>query len=86
MKIEYNGTEKIDANDGSEYDCIVFTLIIDDKAFKDKKEAMKIYISNDNNRIPVRINSKLKVGSTYVLLKEVKGNRHPLKTSGANTK
>ncbi len=81
IKIKYNGTEKIDANDGKNYDCIVLTLVISDKAFEDKKEAMKIYITNDQNRIPVRINSKLKVGSTYVLLKKILGNKYPLKNN-----
>ena len=78
MKIKYHGTEKVEANDGKKYDCIVLTLVINTSAFENQKEAMKIYITNDENRIPIRINSKLKVGSTYTLIKKINGNKPPL--------
>ncbi len=81
MDIEYHGTENIEANDGNKYNCIKLVLVINDKAFEDKKEAMKVYITNDNNRIPVRIDSKLKIGSTRVILKSIKGNKHSVKAS-----
>jgi len=80
MDIEYRGSENMKANDGKSYDCIKLTLVINDKAFEDKKEAMTVYVTNDNNRIPVRIDSKLKIGSTRVILKNVKGNMHTVKT------
>jgi len=79
MDIEYHGSENIKANDGKSYKCIKLILVINDKAFQDKKEAMTVFITDDNNRIPVRIDSKLKIGSTRVLLKNIKGNMHPLK-------
>jgi len=78
MKINHNGKEQIEGNDGKKYDCIVLTLVINTSAFEDQKEAMKIYITNDENRIPIRINSKLKVGSTYAVIKKISGNKHPL--------
>lgn len=80
MDIEDRGTEKISANDGKKYDCIKLVLIINTDAFEDKKEAMTVYITNDDNRIPVRIDSKLKVGSTRAVLNGYKGNLHPVKT------
>lgn len=80
MDIEYHGTENIEANDGNIYNCIKLVLMINDKAFDDKKEAMTVYITNDSNHIPVRIDSKLKIGSTRVILKDIKGNKHIVKT------
>ncbi|MDL2264880.1 DUF3108 domain-containing protein [Parabacteroides sp. OttesenSCG-928-G21] len=74
MDIEYRGTTKIKANDKQEYICHILVLNLhEDSAFENKKEAMKVYLSADNNRIPVRIDSQLKIGGTKVVLKEAKG-------------
>lgn len=75
MDICYNGKETVRANDGKKYNCIKLNMVIYDNAFTDKKKAMQVYISNDDNRRPVRIDSKLKIGSTKIILKKVKMNR-----------
>lgn len=76
MDIEHHGTEPIKANDGNTYICIKLVFMINDKAFDDKKEAMTVYITNNNSHVRVRIDSKLKIGSTQVILKNIKGNKH----------
>ncbi|MDH6306433.1 hypothetical protein M2459_003157 [Parabacteroides sp. PF5-5] len=76
MDIVYQGTEAMKANDGNKYDCIKLVLIINGEVFEDQKEAMKVYITNDPNRIPVRIDSKLKVGSTRAILKSYQGLKY----------
>lgn len=78
MRIVYDGKDKVKANDGKKYNCLKLTLYIQDEAFDNGKEAMKVYITDDNNRLPVKLETKLKVGSTRVILKSYKGNRHPL--------
>lgn len=78
MRIAYNGKEVVKANDGKKYNCMKLTLYIQDEAFDNGKEAMKVYITDDNNRMPVRLETKLKVGSTRVVLKSYKGNKHPV--------
>jgi len=78
MRIVFNGKEKVKANDGKSYNCMQLTLYIHDEAFDDGKEAMKVFITDDNNRLPVKLETKLKVGSTRVILKSYKGNLHPL--------
>lgn len=80
MDIEDHGIEAINANDNKKYDCIKLVLVINADAFEDKKEAMTVYITNDYNRIPIRIDSKLKVGSTRAILKSYKGNLYPVKS------
>lgn len=79
MSIEDHGIEVVNANDNKKYECIKLVLVINADAFEDKKEAMTVYITNDSNRIPVRIDSKLKIGSTRAVLKNHKGNLHPVK-------
>jgi len=81
MVIEYDGIETMEANDNKKYSCIKLVLSIMDDAFSDKKEAMKVYITNDNNRMPIRLDSKLNIGSTRAILKSYKGNMHPVKTN-----
>lgn len=78
MEIVHQGTEKIKANDGKKYNCIKLSLRISADAFDDEKEAMKVYITNDNNRMVVRMESKLKIGSTRGILKSYSGNRYPI--------
>lgn len=78
MRVVYDGKEQMKANDGKKYNCIKLTLYIHDEAFDNGKEAMKVYISDDDNRMPIRLDTKLKVGSTRAVLKSYKGNKHPL--------
>lgn len=80
MQVIYDGTEKIKANDGVKYNCIKLTLRIMDDAFEDEKDAMKVYITDDANRMLVRMDSKLKIGSTRAMLKSYKGNKYPVGT------
>jgi hypothetical protein len=78
MRIVYNGKEKVKANDGKSYNCIRLTLYVLDEAFDNGKESMKVFITDDSNRLPVKVESKLKVGSTRVVLRSYRGNLHPL--------
>jgi len=73
MDIHYRGVQTIQANDGREYNCIKLVMILNEKAFDDGNEAMTVYISNDLNKVPIRIDSKLKLGSTRIIIKEYKG-------------
>lgn len=76
MTIVHQGVEGVQANDGRKYSCIKLSLKMNERAFEDKNETMKVYITEDMNRIPIRIDSKLRVGSTRVLLKSYKGQRN----------
>lgn len=76
MEIIHDGTENLKANDGKKYKCIKLQLKITDDAFENEENAMTVYLTNDQNRMPVRIDSKLKVGNARVILKNYKGNKH----------
>ena len=80
MHIDFQGIEIVKANDNKKYNCFKLILKIEDKAFEDKKEAMTVYVTNDNNRLPVRLNSNLKIGSTSAIMKAYKGNRYDVKS------
>ena len=76
MTIEHHGFESVSGNDGRKYNCIKLILMINERPFEDKNEAMKVYITEDPNRIPIRIDSKLKVGSTRALLRSYTGQKN----------
>lgn len=76
MEIQYQGLDKVKANDDNRYNCIKLVLTINNPAFEDKDEAMKVYLTDDFNRVPVRIDSKLKVGSTRVVMNKYEGLRN----------
>jgi len=78
MVIVHSGTEKLKVNDGSKYNCIKLSLKIADDAFQNEEDAMTVYITQDQNRMPIRIDSKLKIGNARVILNNYKGNKHPV--------
>ncbi|GAB6011608.1 DUF3108 domain-containing protein [Viscerimonas tarda] len=80
MQVLYGGAEKIKANNNVKYNCIRLALKIADDAFEDEKDAMTVYITDDANRMIVRMDSKLNFGSTKAILKSYKGNRYPVGT------
>jgi hypothetical protein len=77
-RLIYDGTDRVKANNNVKYDCIKLLLKVADKAFEDGKDAMKVYITNDANRMIIRMDSDLKVGSTRVMLKSYRGLLHPV--------
>lgn len=77
MQFEYLGEETIDSDIG-DINCLAFRPSVQDgRVFKDK-EGMILWVSNDKNRIPVRIESELSVGSIKVDLTDAKNLKHPL--------
>ena len=78
MYIRYLGKSSMKVNNGNTYNAIELSLMILDKAFVDQEEAMRVWITDDENKLPLQINSKLKIGEMRVVLKDISGNKHPL--------
>lgn len=79
MYIRYLGTSTMKVNNGKTYEAVELSLMILDKAFVDQEEAMRVWITNDENKMPLQIYTKLKVGEMRSVLKDFSGNKHPLK-------
>ena len=47
-------------------------------AFTQSKAAGEIWVGDDDNRIPIKIRAKLKIGAAEVYFKSAKGLRYPL--------
>ena len=78
MYIRYQGTSNLKVNNGKTYEAVELSLMILDKAFVDQEEAMRVWITNDENKMPLQIYSKLKIGEMRSILKDFSGNKHPM--------
>ncbi len=75
--VRYRGIEDIKLKDGTEYNCLVFTpLLVEGSIFKDG-EGMKVYVTNDRNRVPVYIEAKILVGKVKAILKHTENLKYP---------
>ncbi len=77
MYVNYQGISTVKANNGKNYEVINLTMTILDDAFTNQKEALRASITNDKNRIPVIIDTTLKIGSIRAVLRDVSGTRNP---------
>ena len=76
LRIRYRGTEVIKTNFGK-IECYKFSPVTEvGRAFKTEDD-MHVWITRDNNRIPVRVRFDLAVGSFTCNLTEFKGLKHP---------
>lgn len=77
MYVRYAGKETIKTRYGTFKTIKLKPLLIKGKVF-DGGEQMTIWITDDGNRIPVRVESPLTVGSIKVDLVDYKNLKHPL--------
>ncbi len=76
MAVNYGGKTQVKGNDGKKYDAIQISLTIYDEAFKNQKEAISASLTDDENRVPIILNTHLKVGVIRAVLKEASGLRN----------
>lgn len=77
LKIKYIGKETITTSLGK-IKCIKFRPVIQKgRIFKDEED-LNVWISDDANRIPIRAQADILVGSVKMDLKEFKGLAHPM--------
>jgi hypothetical protein len=76
--VKYKGKESpVTLKDMGKYNTIKFSpQVIDGRVFKDGAE-VNVWASDDQNKIPLMIESPLSVGSVKVVLKSYKGLRYP---------
>ncbi|MFN8257449.1 MAG: DUF3108 domain-containing protein [Bacteroidales bacterium] len=76
LVVRYKGIETIKTDLGK-ISCMKFKPLVVEGAFE-SEDALDIWISNDNNRIPVRIKMKLFVGSFKTDLTDYSGLVYPM--------
>jgi hypothetical protein len=77
LKIRFVGKEVIDSDIG-EIRCLKFHPVIQKGRVFKNEDDLNMYISDDANRIPIRVEAKLLVGSVRMDLKRFENVRNPL--------
>ncbi len=75
---KFLGRETIETRRGGTYDCLKFSItLVDGYIFKGGDDLF-IWVTDDDNRVPVMIEAELRVGSIKAVLKSYDGLRHPM--------
>ncbi|MDR1203730.1 MAG: DUF3108 domain-containing protein [Tannerellaceae bacterium] len=77
VSYRYEG-QRIVEHDKVKFRTRLFIVDIYDDAFTESKEAMEIWIGDDDNHIPVKIRAKLKIGAMETYYKSAQNLRYPL--------
>ena len=73
LEVITHGYESVDVPAG-EFDCIVIEPVMSDDGIFDAKGKMKIWLTNDERRIPVQVKSSVAIGSISIELLQFKMN------------
>lgn len=80
LGLRYLGKETIKGKDGYTYKCIKLApILIVDRVFKTQND-MILWISDDKNKIPIKIFSAISVGAIYIDLYKYKGLKNPFQS------
>ncbi len=78
FKLKYIGRQDITTKFGTVSTMVFKPLVQTGRVFKEK-ESLTLWITDDNNKVPVRIKADLAVGSLKADLDEYKGLKYPFK-------
>jgi len=78
LYIRYVGKEQIKLKNGKTYNALKFKPLLAEGKMFEKGEGMTIWISDDENKIPLMVESKLKIGSVKAMLTSEKHTAHPM--------
>ncbi len=78
FKLKYLGKEVIDSKFG-DIECLKFIPIVQSGRIFKEQESVTIWISNDKNRIPIRVQADVIVGSIKADLENFKNLKYPFK-------
>lgn len=73
----YLGKETITTREGETYDCIKFSVELVEGFIFTGGHEMFVWVTDDDNRIPVLVEAQIRVGSVKAMLKSYRGLRNP---------
>jgi hypothetical protein len=75
--IRSRGKEEIENKDGKKYRCIKFSAkMVQGTIFRGDEDVM-VWVTDDDNKVPILIEAKIIVGTVKAYLKEAKGLKNP---------
>jgi len=81
VTIRNEGQEIVERGDTLKYKTYKIALDFSDSNFNESKNAIEIWMSDDKNRIPVKIRAKLRIGAVEVYLASYKNLKYPLSSA-----
>ena len=78
LYFRYLGIENVKTRNGKEYRCQKVSVFLLQGDFFPEGEYMKIWFTDDQNHLPVQVETKIQVGSVKALLIETKSIKYPL--------
>jgi hypothetical protein len=77
LYVRYLGKEEVKTRDKLKYKCIKFAIqLVEGTIFKGDEDAV-IWVTDDENKVPVIVEAQILVGSVKAILNEAKGLKHP---------
>lgn len=78
LYFRYLGKENVKTRNGKEYRCLKVSVFLLQGDFFPEGEYMKIWFTDDQNHLPVQVETEIQVGSVKALLLETKSLKYPL--------
>jgi hypothetical protein len=76
--VHFEGQSVITKSETLKYKAYKLVVDITDEVFKESKSAMEVWISDDKNRIPLKLKAKLKIGAAEADLTYYNNLKYPL--------
>ena len=80
FRMKFLGYENIKTKFG-EINCLKFRPYIESGRVFGDSESLTLWVSNDKNKIPIKIEAGLRIGSIEADLEEFRGLKHPFKVN-----
>lgn len=77
LRIRYLRKEQIEIDKGT-FDCMVFVPVVQQGRIFKKEEDMMVWVTDDDNKIPVQAKAKILVGSVTMELRDYSGLANPI--------
>jgi len=78
IAIRCEGQSIVEKGDTLKYKTYKIAFDFTDKAFNESKNAIEVWLSDDKNRIPIKIRAKLRIGAAEVYLASRENLKYPL--------
>ena len=84
--IRYLGKEVVESRDGKRYRCVKFAAkMVKGTIFRGDEDVL-VWVTDDENRVPVYIEAKILVGTVKAYLKDMTGLRNPVLSLSKDSK
>ncbi|PVX52213.1 uncharacterized protein DUF3108 [Balneicella halophila] len=76
VEIRYRGKEEIKTKSGLKVKCYRITPVLPNGAMFEDGDGMSVWLTQDENKVPVMVEAKIRVGSVKGVLKNYSGLKH----------